>query len=267
MDLDLAGRVAVVTGASKGIGLAVTRTLLQEGVSVVATSRGRTPELDALDGTLLHVPADLMDPDAPAAVIAGAVESFGGVDILVNNAGGPPPGVKLPRSGFLELTDGDWRDMLEFNLYSAVRACRAAVPLMIERGGGAIVNVSSGLARQPSAVNVDYTAAKAALMTLTKSLSEEFAPQGVRVNGVCPGPTKTAWWTDDGGAADIMAAQAGADRESVITALAPEMMQITTGRLVDPQEVADAVVLLASPRSASTIGAEIVVDGGFLKTT
>jgi NAD(P)-dependent dehydrogenase (short-subunit alcohol dehydrogenase family) len=134
MDLDLDGRVAVVTGASKGIGLAVTRTLLQEGASVVAASRSRTPELDALGGSLLHVPADLMDPSAPAEAVAGAVETFGGVDILVNNAGGPPPGVKLPRFGFLELADTDWRDMFEFNLYSAVRACRAAIPLMVERG-------------------------------------------------------------------------------------------------------------------------------------
>jgi NAD(P)-dependent dehydrogenase (short-subunit alcohol dehydrogenase family) len=267
MDLDLDGRVAVVTGASKGIGLAVTRTLLQEGASVVATSRSRTPELDALGGSLVHVPADLMDPNAPAEALARAVETFGGVDILVNNAGGPPPGVKLPRFGFLELTDGGWREMFEFNLYSAVRACRAAIPLMVERGGGAIVNVSTCLARQPSSINVDYTAAKAALISLTKSLSEEFAPQGVRVNGVCPGPTRTAWWTDEGGAADIIAAQAGTDRERVMATVAPETMQITSGRLVDPQEVADAVVLLASPRSASTIGAEIVVDGGFVKGT
>jgi NAD(P)-dependent dehydrogenase (short-subunit alcohol dehydrogenase family) len=85
------------------------------------------------------------------------------------------------------------------------------------------------------------------------------------VNGVCPGPTRTTWWTDEGGAADIIAAQAGTDRESVMATVAPETMQITTGRLVDPQEIADAVVLLASPRSASTIGAEIVVDGGFVK--
>jgi NAD(P)-dependent dehydrogenase (short-subunit alcohol dehydrogenase family) len=266
MDLDLAGRVAVVTGASKGIGLAVTRTFLQEGASVVAASRGRTPELDALGERLLHVPADLMDPEAPAEVVARAVEDFGGVDILVNNAGGPPPGVKLPRFGFLELTDGGWRDMFEFNLYSAIRACRAAVPVMVEGGGGAIVNISSGHARQASAMNVDYAAAKAALVSVTKSLSEELAPQGVRVNGVCPGPTKTAWWTDEGGAADIIAARAGTDRESVMTTVAPETMQITTGRLVDPQEIADAVVMLASPRSASTTGTEIVVDGGSLKS-
>jgi NAD(P)-dependent dehydrogenase (short-subunit alcohol dehydrogenase family) len=265
VDLDLTGRVAVVTGASKGIGMAVTRTLLDEGALVVAASRSRTPELDSLRGSLLHVPVDLMDPEAPAEVVARAVEAFGGVDILVNNAGGPPPGAKLPRFGFVELSDRDWREMFELNLFSAVRACRAAIPLMIERGGGAIVNVSSGLARQVSALNFDYAAAKAALINLTKSLSEELGAHGIRVNGVCPGPTKTAWWTDEGGAADILAAHVDSDRESVITTVAPEMMQMTTGRLVDPQEIADAVVLLASPRSASTTGTEIVVDGGFVK--
>jgi len=191
MDLRLSGSIAVVTGASKGIGLAVTRTLLQEGASVVAASRGRTSELDALDaldGELLHVAADLMEPGAPGHVITRAVERFGGLDILVNNAGGPPPGTKLPQFGFLDLSDDGWHAMLEFNLLSAVRACRAAIPLLVERGGGSIVNITSGHARQPSAVNVDYGAAKAALANLTKALSEEFGAQGVRVNSVCPGP-------------------------------------------------------------------------------
>ena len=177
MNLELSGRTAVVTGASKGIGLAITRTLLQEGVRVVATSRTRTPEFDELTGDLLHIPADLMDPDAPVAVIAGAVEAFGGLDILVNNAGGPPPGIELPHGGFLDRSDADWRAMLEFNLLSAVRACRAALPVLLERGG-AIVNVSSGNGRQPSPFNVEYSAAKAAMMNLTKALSEEFGPQG-----------------------------------------------------------------------------------------
>jgi NAD(P)-dependent dehydrogenase (short-subunit alcohol dehydrogenase family) len=267
MDLDLEGRVAVVTGGSKGIGLAVVRALLEEGARVVAASRTSTPELEALDGDLLHVPADLMDPDAPADVIARAVEAFGGLDILVNNAGGPPPGTQMPQFGFLGLTDAGWRAMFEFNLFSAVRACRAALPLLVERGGGAVVNVSSTHGRQPSAVNVDYGTAKAAMINLTKALSEEFGPQGVRVNGVCPGPVRTPWWTDEGGALDILAATTGADRDDVLTTVAPEMMQLTTGRLVDPQEIADAVVLLASPRSASTTGAEFVVDAGLLKAT
>jgi NAD(P)-dependent dehydrogenase (short-subunit alcohol dehydrogenase family) len=265
MDLDLNGRVAIVTGASKGIGLAVAQTLLEEGARVVATSRNRSAELDALAGDLLHVPGDFVDPHAPAEVVARAVDAFGGLDVLVNNAGGPPPGAKLPRFGFLGLGDDDWQAMFEFNLFSAVRACRAAIPPLLERGGGAIVNISSGMARQPSAMNVDYGAAKTAMMHLTKALSEEFGPQGIRVNGVCPGPTKTAWWTDEGGAADIIAAQAGADRQSVLTTVAPEMMQLTTQRLVEPREIADAVALLASPRSASTTGTEVVVDAGYLK--
>jgi NAD(P)-dependent dehydrogenase (short-subunit alcohol dehydrogenase family) len=265
VDLDLSGRVAVVTGASKGIGLAVARGLLEEGARVVAASRTRTPELEALEGELLHVPVDLMGPAAPAEVVARGVEAFGGLDILVNNAGGPPPGAKLPRLGFLGLGDDAWQAMFEFNLFSAVRATRAALPHLLEGEGSAIVNVSSGMALQPSAANVDYTAAKAALMCLTKSLAEEFGPQGVRVNGVCPGPVRTAWWTDEGGAADILAAQAETDRDTVLDKLAPELMQLTTGRLVDPQEIADAILLLASPRSGSTTGTELVVDGGLVK--
>jgi NAD(P)-dependent dehydrogenase (short-subunit alcohol dehydrogenase family) len=265
MNLDLNDRVAVVTGASKGIGLAVTRRLLDEGARVAATSRNRSSALEELTGDLLHVPADLMDSRAPAEVVSVAVEAFGGLDILVNNAGGPPPGTKLPRFGFLDLTDDDWREMFEFNLFSAVRASRAAVPLLVERGGGAIVNVSSVHGRQPSAVNVDYGAAKAALINLTKALSEEFGPRGVRVNSVCPGPVITPWWTDDGGAADILAAQTGADRDSLLATVVPEMMQLTTGRLVDPAEIADAVAFLASPRSGSTTGAEVVVDSGMVK--
>jgi NAD(P)-dependent dehydrogenase (short-subunit alcohol dehydrogenase family) len=265
MDLGLEGRVAVVTGGSKGIGLAVVAGFLQEGARVVCASRGRTPQLDALEGELVHVAVDLADPDAPSEVVARAVDDFGRVDILVNNAGGPPPGVTLPRFGFLDLDDDDWREMLEFNLLSAVRACRAAIPRMLEGDGGAIVNISTVMARQPSALNVDYAAAKAAMASLTKSLAEEFGPRGVRVNGVCPGPVRTAWWTKEGGAADVIAEQVGADRDKVIATVAPEMMQLTTGRLVEPEEIADAVLLLASPRSASTVGAEFVVDGGMLK--
>jgi len=267
MELDLAGRVAVVTGGSKGIGLAVVRTLLDEGARVVATSRSRTPELDALAGELIHVPADLMDPGAPAEVVARAAEEFGGLDILVNNAGGPPPGTALPHFGFLGLSDTDWREMLEFNLLSAVRACRAALPLLLEGDGGTIVNISSVHGVQPSAVNVDYGAAKAAMINLTKALSEEFGPQGVRVNGVCPGPVETPWWTDRGGALDILAEQTGSDRDAVLDTVAPEMMQLVTGRLIDPGEIAATVALLASPRSASTTGTEFMVDAGMVKTT
>ncbi len=266
MDLQLSDRIAVVTGASKGIGLATTRTLLDEGARVVAVSRTSTPELDALAGeNLVHLAADLMDAEAPAQAIAHAVDVFGGLDILVDNAGGPPPGAKLPRFGFLTPSDADWLAMFEFNLFSAIRAMRAAIPVMLGRGGGVIVNVSTGMARQPAPMNVDYAAAKAGLNTLTKALSEEFAPQGIRVNTVSAGPVRTAWWTESGGAADILAAATGSDRDAVMDTVAPEMMKLTTGRLVDPQEIADAIALLASPRSASTTGSDFVVDAGWLK--
>ncbi|MFI0369568.1 SDR family NAD(P)-dependent oxidoreductase [Actinomadura sp. 1N219] len=266
MDLQLAGRVAVVTGASKGIGLAVTRTLIGEGARMVAVSRKSGPELDALAGPdLLHVPVDLMDPDAPAQVVERAVEAFGGLDVLVNNAGGPPPGANLPRFGFMTLTDDDWRDMVEFNVYAVVRTLRAALPHLLKSDAASVVNVSSGNARRPGPMNYDYNAAKAALTNLAKGLSEEYGPQGVRVNTVSPGPVRTAWWTDEGGAADIIAGATGSDRDAVLDGVAAEMMNLTTGRLATPQEVADVVALLASPRSASTTGADFAVDSGFLK--
>lgn len=173
--------------------------------------------------------------------------------------------MQLPRFSFLAPTDADWQAMFEFNLFSVVRAVRAAIPAMLERGGGAIVNVSSGHARRPATMNVDYGAAKAGLNNLTKALSEEFGSQGIRVNTVSPGPVRTAWWTEEGGAADILAAQTGTDREAVMDRAAPELMKLTTGRLVDPQEIANVIALLVSPRSASTTGAEFVVDSGWLK--
>jgi NAD(P)-dependent dehydrogenase (short-subunit alcohol dehydrogenase family) len=262
MDLQLSGRVALVTGASKGIGLAIARTLAEEGAHVVAVSRTSGGELP---GKAVHVAADLMDPQAPARVVARAVEEFGGLDILVNNAGGPPPGVSLPRVGFLTPDDAEWQKMFEFNLFAAVRAIRAAVPVMLNRGGGSIVTISSTMAVQPGAMNVDYAAAKAAMNHVGKAVSEEYGPQGIRVNTVSAGPVLTDWWTRKGGAAEIIAGFAGADRDSVIAQVAPEMMRLVTGRLVDPQEIADAVALLASPRSGSTTGADFVIDGGARK--
>lgn len=266
MDLELVDRVAVVTGASKGIGLAVTRSLLAEGAKVAAVSRRTSPELEELAGPgLLHVPADLMDPQAPGRVVERAVGHFGGLDVLVNNAGGPPPGIAMPRTGFFDGGDADWQAVFEFNLFSVVRMIRAAIPRLLERGGGSVVNVSTGMARQPASVNIEYGAAKAGLSNLTKVLSEEFGPWGIRFNAVSPGAVRTAWWTEKGGAADIIAGMVGADREAVMDGVAARMMGQVTGRLIDPQEVADAVLLLASPRSASTIGADFAVDAGFRK--
>jgi NAD(P)-dependent dehydrogenase (short-subunit alcohol dehydrogenase family) len=265
MDLALRGRVAIVTGGSKGIGLAVVRTLLEEGAYVVAASRSQSPGLAELAGpNLLHAAGDVMDPDFPVELVGRTVEAFGGLDILVNNAGGPPPGVVLPRGPFLDGGDVDWQAVFDFNLFAVVRLTRVALPHLVERGG-TIVNVSSSLARQPVTNNYEYSAAKAALSHVSKTLAEEFGPRGVRVNTVLPGVTRTNWWTDEGGVADMFAGAMGIDRDTLLDKTLPETLRLSTGRIVEPQEVADAVVLLASPRSGGTNGSEFVIDGGMLK--
>jgi NAD(P)-dependent dehydrogenase (short-subunit alcohol dehydrogenase family) len=266
MDLQLQDKVAVVTGASRGIGLAVAQRLTAEGARVVAASRTRSPELDALGAAVLHVPADLTRADAPAEVVARALEAHGRVDILVNNVGGGPE-VHGPRPGFLAVTDADWHATLELNLLSAIRATRAVLPLMVEQGSGAVVNVSSVNARQPFPMVVDYSAAKAALANLTKALSEEFAPQGVRVNAISPGPVRTPFWTADGAMGDVIAGQAGVDRETALAEVLPASMGLSTGALAEPEEIAALVAHLSSPLAASTTGADWVVDSGLLKST
>jgi NAD(P)-dependent dehydrogenase (short-subunit alcohol dehydrogenase family) len=266
MELKLTDKAVIVTGASKGIGLATTTLLAQEGARVIAVSRTTSAQLDALGDRVTHVAADLAEPDAADVVVSAAAQQLGRIDAVVNNAGGPPPGTTMPVFGFLGRTDADWHAMLDFNLLSAVRMCRAAIPVMLDGGGGAIVNVSSTHAVVPSAVNVDYGAAKAALRNLTQALAEEFGPQGIWVNGVCPGPVLTPWWTEPGGAADILAARLGTTREEVLADAAPKMMALTTGRLVNPDEVAAVIALLVSERSASMSGTDIRVDGGLVKT-
>jgi len=265
MDLQLEDRIAMVTGASQGIGLATALTLRAEGARVAAVSRSLSLELEAaLDHSLIHVRADLATPDGPATAVAAVVAAYGGLEILVNNAGGPPPGVTMPRFSFDHLDDEAWAAMVDFNLFSVVRAVRAALPHLLERGG-CIVNVSSTHAHVPSAVNVDYGVAKAGVNNLTQALSEEFGPRGVRVNTVSPGPVRTPWWTKEGGAADVLAQALGSDRGTVLEKSAAELMNLTTGRLIEPQEVADAIVLLASPRSGSTTGTDVIVDAGLRK--
>ncbi len=265
MELQLQDKVAIVTGASRGIGLAVAQRLAAEGASVVAASRSGSPGLDALGGAVTHVAAYLRRPEAPAEVVARALETHGRVDVLVNNVGGGPE-VHGPRPSFLSVTDTDWLDTLELNLLSAVRATRAALPLMLERGSGSVVNVSSVNARRPFPMVVDYSAAKAALTNLTKALSEEFAPRGIRVNAVSPGPVRTPFWTGDGAMGDVIAAGAGVDRATALAQVVPESMGLTTGAMVEPEEVAALVAFLASPLAVSTTGVEYAVDAGFLKS-
>lgn len=207
MDLHLAGKVAVVTGASKGIGLAVTRSLAGEGASVVAGARDMTGELSQIAGlsTVRPVGVDLSTVDGPARLVGEAVSTYGGLDILVNNVGAvrPRPG------GFLSVTDDDWLSAMTINFFAAVRTTRAALPHLIERGSGTIVTVCSINAFLPDPLVIDYSATKAALANFSKSLSKEVGPRGIRVNTVSPGPVATALWLGDQGVAATLAQASG----------------------------------------------------------
>ncbi|GGN07809.1 SDR family NAD(P)-dependent oxidoreductase [Streptomyces fuscichromogenes] len=259
-DLGLAGQRAVVTGAGRGIGLAVVEALLGAGARVVAGSRSRTDALDSLvkDGAeLTVVEVDLTEPEAPAALVAEAVAAYGGVDVLVNNVGAVRPRV----DGFQAVSDADWDWAFTVNFLTAVRATRAALPHLIASGDGRIVTVSSVNARLPDPLVIDYSAAKAALTNFCKALSKQVGPEGVRVNTVSPGPVETALWQGAGGVADTVGRSLGVDPGEVARTAAG---QAVTGRFSTPAEVAGLVLYLASRRSGNITGADFGIDGGML---
>ncbi|SDM36555.1 SDR family oxidoreductase [Allokutzneria albata] len=259
MDLQLGGRTAVVTGASRGIGLATVAALAGEGMRVVAAARTVAPELKELG--VIAIPVDLGTADGPARLVDAAVAELGELDVLVNNVGGGDGGVT---GGFLDATDEQWAEIYGLNLFAAVRTTRAALPSLLRRGG-AVVNVSSNGARIPHAGPIAYTTAKAALTAFGKAIAEEFGPQGVRVNTVSPGPVRTAMWESPDGYGAQLAASLGLTREQLVAGL-PATMGMTTGRLVEPAEVAALIAYLASPLAASTTGTDHVIDGGAVKT-
>jgi len=243
MDLELEGHVAVVTGASRGIGLAVTRALVREGVRVVAGARS-TRGLHDIDG-VLAVAVDLAAADGPASLVQHAVDQHGRLDHLVNSVGG-----LAGRDGdLLSIPDERWQRALDVNFLSAVRASRAAMAHLAERGGS-VVNISSINATSPMPPLADYAAAKAALTSFSKSLSMEVGRRGVRVNTLSPGPTVTSMWD-------------GAD-EAMMRTIAD---QSSLGRFSEPEHVADAVLFLLSARSVSITGSDLVVDAGQLPVT
>jgi NAD(P)-dependent dehydrogenase (short-subunit alcohol dehydrogenase family) len=259
VDLELKGKVAVVTGASKGIGLAVTRTLAAEGALVFAGAR-TIHALEGIDG-VTGVEVDLVDPAGPEKLIGRALEEHGWLDVLVNNVGG----VKLRLDGFLQVSDADFEASFQLNFFAALRATRSAVAAMLPRGEGAIVNVASVNAFfQPDGLVIDYGAAKAALVNVSKALSQELGPQGIRINSVSPGQVSTDLWLgDEGVAATVgraLGVDAGAIRDQAVAG-------IPSGRFTTPEEVATLVALLASPRTANVTGSNYVIDGGLIKTT
>jgi NAD(P)-dependent dehydrogenase (short-subunit alcohol dehydrogenase family) len=260
MDLGLDGRRAIVTGASKGIGLAITRRLVAEGVSVVTGSRGETPQLKELvtAGSVTAVAVDLTSPQGPAELVAAALDA-GPVDILVNNAGGVTPRT----DGFLTVSDEDWWHSLQLTFMTAVRTTRCVLPHMLEREKGVILNTASVNSTLPDPLVIDYSAAKAALASFSKALSKEVGPRGIRVNSVAPGPVSTDLWLGDSGVAATLSGVTG-DRPEEIAQSA--VQGTATGRFTTPEEVADLLVFLASDRAANITGADYLIDGGLTQT-
>ena len=244
MEARLDDRVVVITGGSAGIGLAAAEEMAKSGAAVVTVSRGGGPGV----GETLHVAADLGERGEPQRVVAEVEARLGRVDVLVNNVG-------LAVARRLEdVTDDDWELSWRLNVLSAVRATSAALPGMLERGRGAIVNVASTAGRRPSRSLSDYSVTKAALLAYSRQVAETYAKQGIRCNAVIPGPTLTPSWTAPGGLAE----QQG-DREAV---LAAAQAARPLGRFATPDEIAAVIVFLASDAASYVTGAEWSVSGG-----
>jgi NAD(P)-dependent dehydrogenase (short-subunit alcohol dehydrogenase family) len=262
MDLELTGKIAVVTGAGKGIGLAVTRALIAEGAHVVAGSR-TIGSLESLDN-VTPVAVDLATPDGPARLVRRALDEHGRIDVLVNNVGA----VRLRLDGFLGTDDSEFEWAMQMNFFIALRATRAALTAMTEQGGGAIVNMASVNAfYHPDSAVMDYGAAKAALVNLTKALSQEFGPLGIRINAVSPGPVATDLWLGEHGVAETVAAATGVDADTARETIVAGMGGFATGRFTTPEDVASLVTFLASNRAANITGSNYLIDGGLIKTT
>ena len=246
MELGLRDRACVVTGSTGGIGLETARLLAQEGARVVTC--GRRPQPPGV-GEELHVPADLAHPGEPERVIAEARKALGGLDVLVNNVG------VARQARFEEVGDDEWDAYWQLNVMSYVRAIRAALPAMRERGGGVIVNVSSTAAKRPSTGMPHYSVTKAAVLSLSRLVADLYAKEGIRCNAVTPGPTATDSWLGEGGLAD----QQGGERGEVLAKVGAAR---PLGRLATPEEIADVIVFLCSDRASYVTGAAWSADGG-----
>lgn len=256
-DLQLAGRRALVTGGTRGVGAAVVQGLHEAGVQVMATARS-APAHATED--VRYVTADLSTAEGAAEVAQSVLQQWGGIDILVNVLGGS----SAPGGGFAALDDAQWSKELNQNLMPAVRLDRALLPAMLAQGSGVIVHVTSIQRVLPLPEStIAYAAAKAALSTYSKALSKEVTPRGIRVLRVSPG------WVETEAAvalAERLAAQAGTDYEGGKRIIMQSLGGIPLGRPAKPQEVADLITFLVSPRAGSISGSEHLIDGGTVPT-
>ncbi|MDX6555667.1 MAG: hypothetical protein QOD86_1862 [Miltoncostaeaceae bacterium] len=255
MDLGLRDRVCIVTGASKGIGLAVSRLLVEEGARVLLVARGED-ELRARADELgcPWLAADVAEPDAGERIVATAVERLGRLDALVNNAG------LAEVKNLDELTDADWQRDWDLHVMASMRLMRAACPRMAEAGWGRVVNVSSSSGKRPSAtLAMSYSVTKAAQLALSRAFADRYAAQGVRVNAIAPGMVLSEGWTAPGGLADQLAQRRGVSRDDVLRAQGERM---PIGRAMEADEVARIIVVLCSEAASGVAGAAWSVDGG-----
>ena len=264
MDLGIAGRACVVTGASRGIGRETARQLCAEGAAVLLVARtadalaeaaGEAKAAGTSAGGRAEVLAlDVTAEDAGERMLAAASELFGGLDVLVNNAGA------ARWRDLDDVPDEDWRAQYELNVMAPLRAMRAAAPAMVERGWGRIVNVCSTAGKRPSAAMAEYSVAKAAELSLSRLFADRYAKTGVLVNAIAPGPVEAEMWMEPGGLLDESLRMSGAaGREE---ALAEAGSKRPIGRLAQPEEIAAAIVFLCSGRASYVAGAAWSVDGG-----
>jgi NAD(P)-dependent dehydrogenase (short-subunit alcohol dehydrogenase family) len=263
MDLELTGRACIVTGATRGIGLATARILCAEGAGVLVVGRDRqraeeaAADASGAGGEAVPLALDVTAADAGEIAVEACRERFGAVDVLVNNAG---TSRNVPLE---ELGDDDWRGQFDLHVMASMRLMRAAVPLMAERGWGRVVNVCSSSGKRPSLSNAAYSVSKAAQLSLSRVFADRYAGDGVLVNAVAPGPVETPLWMGEGGLADQAAERQGVSREEALEAA---RSKIPLGRFGREDEIAAVIAFLCSARASDVVGAAWSVDGGTVQT-
>lgn len=260
MDLLLKDKVAIITGASKGLGAATAAALAAEGTHLVLSARDesalrtQTEQLSGAHGVkAVYAPADLTKTGASETVVKQGIDTFGQIDILINSAGASQGGV------FWEIPEEVWQDSMELKVMGTIRMMRAVIPHMLENKRGRIVNIIGNTGLQPAPRLLPGSSANAALLAVTKGLAEDLAPHNVVVNALNPGPTRTERWTTLMGKLSESSGRSVADIEQ------DYKDQIPMDRLAEPDEIGRLAAFLASERAANMTGACLTADGGWTK--